>query len=373
MPISTRTNLVSRRPAVSLLLTLALGIPTANEAQEPPGPLRATLQTVLGDTAGPGVIPGMVRSVALDGTGQYWVSVYQAEPPLVFSPSGRFLFPAGRKGDGPGEFNGELQLHAGSDGRVFVLDGGLGRLTEMSPRGGYVDSRRLVAPTFRDFAMAPDGWAVVTGSMPTATLVGLPLHLYAPDRSAPVRSFGVHGAVAVRPGLGPLLDRAVTVDPHHRILALRRAEPVVEVWSLMGDSLDTWHLHAPWFLPTSSSRTIPRDRTPEPQFVDVRSEGDVVWVTALVPEARWERGFEFRADRPPGREWAVHDASKVFDTIVLKLSNQGRVLTSLRLDDVAPLLLGDMQLASLETYVGSGHPVVRIWKLFESHRPGVAR
>lgn len=84
---------------------------------------------------------GEIADVALDTAGRIWVADLQASEIRVFDRSGRYLFTAGREGEGPGEFSGSRgayepceitvepggRIWANAGDRLEVFDGEDGR------------------------------------------------------------------------------------------------------------------------------------------------------------------------------------------------------------------------------------------------------
>jgi hypothetical protein len=65
---------------------------------------------------------GQVTGVALDLSGNVYVSDRMAAKIWVFDADGRLLTPLGRAGQGPGEFEAPTGLAVGPDGRLYVRD-----------------------------------------------------------------------------------------------------------------------------------------------------------------------------------------------------------------------------------------------------------
>ncbi len=351
---------------VSVLVGMILGsmlppLAQRGASQGIPKQFQAEFVTQLGDRDGSGIIPGMVRSVARDSQGNFWVTVYSSEPPAVFSPTGVFEFTAGREGEGPGEFGGETLVFPSPGDSVFVLDSGNSRLSVLDLSGSYKSSFHLAAPSFKDLAVLPNGDVVLNASIRTPSRVGYPLHLYSKADPGIELSFGVE-VPAIRPGSPMDLDRLIAVDQNDRILALTRLHPILEFWSRSGELQDTWEIPAPWFTDATTSREIPLDRAPFPQFVDVLLEGDLIWISALVPEEDWQKGYVLGENARGTEAWVMEDVAKVMDTVILAFKQDGTLEGMARLDAPVPLLLGRGYLGSLETY-DEGHPVVQIWRL----------
>lgn len=86
---------------------------------------RITLSTVatLGDTDGPGELTTVPYGVRVDGRGRYWLwGGDAAGGPPVYDTSGRFLRTTGRRGQGPGEFEGVIDAIPLPGDSVLVID-----------------------------------------------------------------------------------------------------------------------------------------------------------------------------------------------------------------------------------------------------------
>jgi hypothetical protein len=119
-----------RLPTLATVLILALapggpdtdGRPSEAVIQRP-DTVRARLELTIGDesAAAPHSF-GAISGVALDRAGRIYVSDLQETHVAVFAPSGKPLATIGRKGAGPGEFEGPSGPAIGPDGGLFVRD-----------------------------------------------------------------------------------------------------------------------------------------------------------------------------------------------------------------------------------------------------------
>jgi hypothetical protein len=62
---------------------------------------------------------------------------------VAFSPAGRLLWRAGRKGRGPGEFQIPYRIAVRPDGAILVLDRATGEITVLTTSGQFADRYRL--------------------------------------------------------------------------------------------------------------------------------------------------------------------------------------------------------------------------------------
>ncbi|MOA59600.1 NHL repeat protein [compost metagenome] len=70
----------------------------------------------------------MPREMDVDRFGYFFIADTLNHRIQVFDPDGKFLVTFGKKGVGPGEFNGPEGLVMGPDDRLYVTDRGNGRV-----------------------------------------------------------------------------------------------------------------------------------------------------------------------------------------------------------------------------------------------------
>ena len=75
--------------------------------------------------------------MALDAEGRLYVADRGNARIQIFSPDGKYLRSFGRKGSGPGELNGPVDVAVTHDGFVFVADAGNQRVQVFSQDGIY--------------------------------------------------------------------------------------------------------------------------------------------------------------------------------------------------------------------------------------------
>ncbi len=86
------------------------------------------------------------RGVAVDAQGRVYVADAGAEHLKVFGPDGKFIRTIGRKGQGPGEFQGPEFVEIGG-GRIFVWEAMNRRISIFDAEGKFIDSAAS-APNF---------------------------------------------------------------------------------------------------------------------------------------------------------------------------------------------------------------------------------
>lgn len=106
----------------------------------------------IGSVAGGGPdMFGSIRGIAVSERGEIAVLDEQAQDIRIFDPSGRHLRTVGRKGAGPGEFEGAVAIHYDALDRLWVVDVRNGRYEVFSPTGEYIRSTpRRAGVTYGD-------------------------------------------------------------------------------------------------------------------------------------------------------------------------------------------------------------------------------
>ncbi len=109
--------------------------------------LRATVDLSIGVAEGPDeYVFGRIVGVVTDSLGRLYAADLQANEVRVFDAAGEFLFTIGRRGAGPGEFDGPCCLAFGPRGRLWVRDTGNARYNAYvvgETSAEFVDLRRM--------------------------------------------------------------------------------------------------------------------------------------------------------------------------------------------------------------------------------------
>ena len=117
-------------PAVAVALAMAASDTTSRDdalnggtARQRTDTIRARLELTIGDESVAAQHSfGAISGLALDRDGRIYVSDLQETQVAVFAPTGKLLSTIGRKGAGPGEFEGPSGPAIGPDGGLFVRD-----------------------------------------------------------------------------------------------------------------------------------------------------------------------------------------------------------------------------------------------------------
>lgn len=98
--------------------------------------------------------------IEVDSSGNIFILDPQNYRILKFDKIGRFLWKAGRKGQGPGEFEYPFKIKCSKDNLVAVLDGLL-KIHLFDPKGVFIKTVKL-RKNIVDFWFLPDGRVLVT-------------------------------------------------------------------------------------------------------------------------------------------------------------------------------------------------------------------
>ncbi len=93
------------------------------------------------ESAGPDLF-GEIAGFDVDPAGRVWVLEGQAQEIRVFDAAGRHVRTVGRKGGGPGEFQGAVHAQFGPDGHLWVMDPQNNRISVIDTAGAFVESHR---------------------------------------------------------------------------------------------------------------------------------------------------------------------------------------------------------------------------------------
>jgi hypothetical protein len=89
------------------------------------------------DGGGPEMF-GSITAIAVSSQGEIAVLEDQAQEVRIFDPMGAHLRTIGRKGEGPGEFEGAISVHYDGGDRLWVADTRNARYNVFSPTGEYL-------------------------------------------------------------------------------------------------------------------------------------------------------------------------------------------------------------------------------------------
>ncbi|MGV3711117.1 MAG: hypothetical protein ACO1Q7_20005 [Gemmatimonas sp.] len=311
-------GITSRRTSV-WIIGLALGALTAfshnvqAQVEPSPKPIRipdaptcptcsVTLRqiAILGAQEGPGELDGLPTAIREDRQGRFWVIPGWQEPPRVYSAKGEYLSTVGRKGEGPGEFTGAVNLTPLPGDSMLAVDQLSSRATVigpdlkphrflMYPNGSRVDLV-LRWPT----SVVASGWVAARGQQ------GLPLHHvslaarelkflqpFSPDTAKWARQSDLWSWIQAAEGRGGFWS----VNTYrYRFTQWSPERTVVADYERIAD----------WFPPSDRRNAAGNPSTPPmPSLIRILSAADSrVWAIAKVPSPNWRRAWPVLA---PGR------------------------------------------------------------------------
>jgi hypothetical protein len=304
---------VPRQPALSQNDSVVV-IPDAVECDQCAIVTRKLV--TLGNSDGPGSLPGMIQAIAVDGRGRYWI-IANPEMPSVYDASGRFVATVGRRGSGPGEFQIPLDAAPVPGDSMLVLDGA-GRATVFDPE---LHAARTVAVTAGFFPVHVIDWpssVVANGFVGGAQAGTLPLHrLTFADRAA--------GVLA---SFGPANDHT---GPNAYAWVMQRISPAVgdgfwsadwaryrlTHWTAIGKTILTLERKPSWFLHEFGGGFGSAQEPPDPGISAILEDSTgLLWVFAKVPASTWRGAWPSGAH--PGRGIPVQQIAheKLFRTVI---------------------------------------------------------
>lgn len=139
---------MTRAPAASVVILLLIGCSAGNDAKTatPSWSFTEVPSFDVGVAQGeePYELDGAASSLRL-GDGRVLIANTGSSEIRVFDSLGRFQSSIGRKGAGPGEFSGAIQLVAVSSGGFAAYDRGEDRLSWFDAAGQFVNAQRVEA------------------------------------------------------------------------------------------------------------------------------------------------------------------------------------------------------------------------------------
>lgn len=362
-----------------LLVFLTLAAPAVAAAQETASvsfadPHRHTIQSArtvtIGSADGPDLLEYHPVTVAIDSRGRFYLTTALALHEVkVFDGSGRFLRVIGREGEGPGEFRRISALVITPGDSLYVLDNGNSRLTAFSPAHGMVRTAPL--PFGVDYPKVhylPNDLLLVNANVRTPELLGLPLHIVAPDGEH-VRSFGSTDR-AFRPDFPQFLRRWTALSRDGTVWSAYPKQYVLERWTRSGRLVERLTVEAEWFEPYLEFRYPTPD---QPAFPNVQSiyedAAGLIWCALVVPDEDWAEGLGEPRVSEGQPYYEVEDLAAVYDTRLDVIDPRTRrVLASHLLDGYPIQFLADGKMITYRE--PRGVPLVDVWSLrIESLRP----
>lgn len=281
------------------------------------------------------------QAFAMDAGGRFYLTFpNRGEPPMVYSPDGRFLQRVGSAGDGPGEFRAAAHLAVDRHDTLFVVDW-TGRTSVFS-----LPDMRLVRafptpPGTRAVVVLQSGVLVLNSSAGDAQSVGRAFHLL--DRKGSRVGTGGRQDIPYLPGTDIYFaHRMAPANPAGFWALPLMGQYRIDLWDSDGLLRRSLRRSPSWFVPLPERlRGIDPSRLDPPpsQGVGVWEAGDrrlwTVWLVAD-PERRNARRHIVRT--PEGEVSMPEDPDRVWDTVVEVLDPQrGRLIVSQRFDELFDL------------------------------------
>jgi hypothetical protein len=218
-----------------------------------------------------------------DAAGRFVVAKRLMDGIVVFDRNGTFVAQFGRRGNGPGEFQGAVAPLIGPGDTILVPDARLGRLTVLTPELELVrDLRMMKTP---DFVLS-DGSLVLADQVGTRDAAGYPIHRLNADGSI-ARSFGTD-TPQHRPDMRLLTTRVVGRATDGTVWAAAPGLYALERWDpFAGTRKQRVEVDAKWFRPSKSYPSSMERPMPVIQAVAEDSAG-FVWVLIQVADPRWK-------------------------------------------------------------------------------------
>ena len=303
--------MVFRRAVLAAILMSAVVIETNAVAQHliPDEPtcrscsIRSRVVTQIGDVDGPGAIPGLPMAFTNDASGRYW-SVFRGAT-MIFNPDGRFLRPAGKRGQGPGEFTFVRVLTPLPGDSMLLLDIG-GKITIMGPDlspARYI-TMRVPSDWFSATVIKWPGTLLVNGLLGTPDKVGWPLHTFGMSGDAVriLKSFGDNRG-ELRPDMSDRLRQHVLLALDGTIWAGDRFNYRLTQWDSNGNLKRTTERRPAWFREESSGLDGGPNTPPPPQITGMHFDrSGRVWVYAIVAKPTWRQAWKDVPRIPAGSE-----------------------------------------------------------------------
>lgn len=357
-----------------LLVLLLLGVSHSFGAQAIRAPIAAGVACVdckiqlvsighLGDDSGPGSIEHIETRATRNTRGQYITKSNYPSTLTVYDSSRRFVRTIGRKGSGPGEFEGIGAAVFGVGDSLHVFDQVLHRFSVLDPAYKFVSSGPLPLGPELSALVMPNGEYVFALPLSTAAQRAQPLHRV--NRTGKLaRSFGSQSG-EFRSDI-PFFDRrAIAVAKGGMVWSAFRTQYVIERWNTQTGLRDKQiGSKAAWFPSRLTPATIKRNEpdAPQPFIMAVReSAGSILWVLIAVPDPKWRSAASPR--RSADDHVQIEDEQLYYDTVIEALdASTGRLLASVRVPQFIRQFVADDEVGSVMED-GDGMPRLHLWRL----------
>jgi hypothetical protein len=274
----------------------------------------------LSDTGHSGLLPGELPFVVRDRPGRFYIVTGDRQHVAVFDAHGQFVRELGTPtlfahgGTLVPDRNGNVLAWDLASGKAFEIDAALRVIVEPA------------APSYPPAFVRSDGTMVVAKEIPTADLIGFPVHLFSSDGHIR-KSFGVD-TPEYRTDLRLMFERVVAPSTDDMVWTAPVGRYLLEKWNPeTGKRLRQLNVHSTWFV---ESDRFPNDSTvrPNPIVQGLWNRDGLVWVLCRDADAHWK---PVKTD--PESAWDLRSYEAAYDWILEAVDEEtGEVLASRRFD-----------------------------------------
>lgn len=319
----------------------------------------------LGDESGPGMIDHIESRVVRSSRGDYIVKSNYPTSLTLFDRNGRVIRTIGRKGSGPGEFQGIGAIAFGAGDSLHVFDQVSHRYSVLDSAYRFVRSGSLpLGPELASLVL-PTGEFVFGLPLRTPAQIGQPLHRV--DRMGRLAvSFGSQSGL-FRPDIPYFDRRAIATSSGGLVWSAYRTQYVLERWNpVTGKRVAQFRRDVAWFpprmSPTRGLRAQSDADAPEPFLMAVHESADgILWVLIAVPDRDWKRAIAARRD---GQEHTqVLDEQLYYDTVIEALHPQtGQLLATTTVPAFIRQFVADDAIGTV-VEGSDGVPRIHLWRV----------
>jgi hypothetical protein len=313
----------------------------------------------LGDRDGPGSIEHLESHVVRDSRGRYIIRGSYSTNLKVYSANGDFMRTVGRKGGGPGEFEGVAAIQILAGDTLLAFDWGTVRWSLFSPEYDFLQSGPLPFQPEPQAIALKTGDFVLNSDRRTPRQIGQPLHEI--NRSGQlVRSFGSPSGV-YRRDIPSLMSRALAPSGGALLWsAYRRRYQIDLIDASRGTIVRSFVREADWFPDEMKPepRSATQDPAPYPYIVDIQEQSGLLWILISMADPDWRAQVQEGA---PGEHFQVLDDQGYRDSVIEVIDLEcATVLASVRVPEyvrqfVAPGVVG----TTIED--DEGYPYLQTW------------
>lgn len=324
----------------------------------------------LGDEEGEGYID-LTGRVAVVEAGILVANFGAAHEIRLYSNDGNYLQTIGRRGEGPGEFSAISDIRTSSDGRVHVVDRGLGRITILDRRLSLEGIVNLPArPIERGVLPLEDGGYVLNATISTADLIGFPLHRITSEGELVLTYDDTSPEVRPDRPLGQM--RRVAASGTSGFWSASSSESDNRSYRIVRYRMDGPRTHefsvpAPWMDVRTGAQL--GGGAPPRGLMDVQQvDSGQIWVISRTAGSSWEEALVRRAMPGHGMTWAVSEYHKYWDTVIDLIDPEQHALLARAVWDGYMLRFLSPELA-LSYDDSTPTPTLSIWRVTPSGSP----